>query len=135
MELSGGRTSNIGVNFVINTGSRFIHTSDKTNTGFKVPPDQWSFVVGTYDGKSLRLYINGKEEVQQNHQGNIMPMLSESFLSIGSEDGRTNCSNCPGTRYFKGLIDEVSIYNRALTEAEIQSIDSAGEAGKCNLQK
>jgi hypothetical protein len=135
MELSGGRTSNIGVNFVINTGSRFIHTSDKTNTGFKVPPDQWSFVVGTYDGKSLRLYINGNEEVHQNQQGNIIPMLSESFLSIGSEDGRTNCSNCPGTRYFKGLIDEVSIYNRALTEAEIQSIYSAGEAGKCNLQK
>jgi hypothetical protein len=63
MELSGGWTGNIGVNFVINTGSRFIHTSDKTNTGFKVPPNQWSFVVGTYDGKSLRRYINGKEEV------------------------------------------------------------------------
>ena len=32
---------------------------------------------------------------------------------------------------FLGLIDEVSIYNRALTAAEIQSIFAAGTAGKC----
>jgi hypothetical protein len=135
VELSGGRTGNIGVNFVVNTNDGFIHTSDKTNTGFKVPAGEWTFVVGTYDSGSLRLYINGKEEVQLAHEGRIRNMLPASFMAIGSEDGRTDCPNCINTRYFKGLIDEVSIYKRALTEAEIQSIYSAGEAGKCSLQQ
>jgi hypothetical protein len=62
-------------------------------------------------------------------------MLPESFLSIGSEDGRTDCPNCINTRYFRGMIDEVSIYKRALTHDEVQSIYLAGEAGKCSLQK
>ena len=33
--------------------------------------------------------------------------------------------------FFKGRIDEVTIYKRALTQAELQSIVSAGSAGKC----
>lgn len=135
VELSGGLTGNIGVNVAINTGGIYHHTSDKTNTGFKVLPGQWTFVVGTYDGMSLKLYINGKVEVQMNQQGSIEHMLPGSFLSIGSEDGRTGCPDCPSTRYFKGLIDEVSIYKRALTDSEIQSIYYAGEAGKCSLLK
>src|SRR5207253_6671967 len=35
---------------------------------------------------------------------------------------------------FNGLIDEPTIYNRALSDAEIQAIYSAGSAGKCNPQ-
>ena len=136
MEISGGQINNeIGVNFAIHSNSFYTLTSDKNNSGFKVKPGQWSFVVGTYDGNSLRLYINGREEVQVNYQGTITPMTSEGFLSIGSEDGRAGCPDCPGTRYFNGLIDEVSIYDRALTNAEIQSIYSAGEAGKCGLHQ
>ena len=138
IEIAGGWNDNPnrpGVHFAINSNNFYIHTSDKPNTPFKANPGQWTFVVGTYDGKSLRLYINGREEVQVSHQGNVMPMPPEGFLSIGSEDGRTGCPDCPGARYFEGLIDEVSIYDRALTEAEIQSIYSAGEAGKCSLQQ
>jgi hypothetical protein len=135
VELSGGWTGNIGVNFAINTGERYTHISDKTNTGFKVPAGEWTFVVGTYDSGSLRLYINGNEEVRLSHEGRIRNMLPASFLSIGSEDGRTDCPNCINTRYFRGMIDEVSIYKRALSHDEVQSIYSAGEAGKCSLQK
>jgi hypothetical protein len=138
IEIAVGQiNSETGVHFAIHSNGFYIHTSEKTNTGYKVKPGQWSFVVGTYDGNSLRLYINGREEVQVNYQGNITAMPSEGFLSIGSEDGRTRtaCPDCPGTRYFNGLIDEVSIYDRALTSAEIQSIYAAGEAGKCSLHQ
>lgn len=130
MEISGGWSNSIGVNFAINTGNKFTHTSDENDAAFKVPAGEWSFIVGTYDGQSLRLYINGKEELQLSHQGRMMPMPVNGFLSIGSEDGRTQCSNCNG-RYFKGLIDEVSIYNRALTGDEILAIFLADSAGKC----
>jgi hypothetical protein len=37
----------------------------------------------------------------------------------------------PGVLSFRGQIDEVSLYNRALTVAEIQAIHAAGGAGKC----
>ena len=137
IEIGGGwmENSNTGVHFAIHSNGFYFHTSENNNSGIKVKPGQWSFVVGTYDGNSLRLYVNGREEVQVNYQGNITSMPAEGFLSIGSEDGRTRtaCPDCNGTRYFDGLIDEVSIYDRALTNAEIQSIYSAGEAGKCNL--
>ena len=39
--------------------------------------------------------------------------------------------NAEGGFYFNGLEDEVSIYNRALTGAEIFSIAGAGMSGKC----
>jgi hypothetical protein len=39
---------------------------------------------------------------------------------------------CPTNRYFwQGQIDEVEIFNRALSASEIQAIDNAGSAGKC----
>jgi hypothetical protein len=59
-------------------------------------------------------------------------MLANSFISIGSEDGRTVCGDCVGNRYFNGAIDEPSIYNRALTASEVLAIYQAGSAGKCS---
>jgi hypothetical protein len=47
-------------------------------------------------------------------------MLAQSFVCLGSEDGRTTCPDCVGTRHFKGSIGNVAIYKRALTGAEIR---------------
>jgi hypothetical protein len=122
-----------GVNFAVSSdsGQSFHHTSDPTATGVKVARDEWHHVAGTYNGQMLQVYLDGKPEAQTAYSGRISPMLSGSFLSIGSEDGRTNCPACRFARYFIGLIDEVSIYNRALTLSEIQSVFAAGSAGKC----
>jgi hypothetical protein len=56
-------------------------------------------------------------------------MPTNGFVSIGSEDGRVTCG-CTD-RHFWGLIDEASIYNRALSSNEIAAIYAAGSAGKC----
>jgi hypothetical protein len=40
-------------------------------------------------------------------------------------------SPCPDTGTFNGLVDEVTVYGRALTAAEVQRIFAAGSAGKC----
>jgi hypothetical protein len=55
-------------------------------------------------------------------------MLPDSFVAIGSEDGRTTCPDCIGQRYFKGLISDVALYNRALSAAEIREDFAAGNA-------
>jgi len=52
------------------------------------------------------------------------------YWRIG-EDNIVNWPDGPSQPNFKGLIDEVSIYNRELSAAEIQSIYMAGNLGKC----
>ncbi|HLP76026.1 MAG TPA: Ig-like domain-containing protein, partial [Candidatus Paceibacterota bacterium] len=92
----------------------------------------WHHVAGTYDGAKLQLYIDGKPWGNPAyHSGIISPMLANSFVAIGSETGRMVCPQCTGSRFFNGLIDEPSIYNRALSASEIHAIYSAGVEGKC----
>ena len=58
----------------------------------------------------------------------ISRMTAEGFVSIGSEEGRRYEPSITHNRYFKGLIDEVAIYNRALRAEEISERYRAGRA-------
>lgn len=69
----------------------------------------WYFLVGTYDGSELKIYVNGNLEGIASHSGSIN--TSNVWLAIGR---RTS-----NDRYFEGDIDKVQIYNRALSEAEV----------------
>ena len=90
----------------------------------------WHHIAGTYDGAKLRFYIDGQLwERPVSHVGKISSMLANSFVAIGSEDGRTTC-DCIGNRYYSGLIDEVGIYKRALSGNEITAIYNAGHVNK-----
>jgi hypothetical protein len=120
-----------GVTFSIYNGNLFKPTSDEKNPPFQAPAGEWSFIAATYDGQLLRLYVNGQEVQSLVHRGKMVPAFPDRFLIIGSEDGRAHCDNCDGRHYFKGLIDEVSVYDRALSAGEIESIFAADEAGKC----
>ena len=75
--------------------------------------DIWHHVVGVYDGGSLRLYIDGVERASVAATGNIADSSARS-LNIGrfSEGGNL----------LKGAIDDVQIYNRALSPTEIQQL-------------
>jgi hypothetical protein len=83
----------------------------------------------------VRFYVNGQLVADPPPQtGNIDPMFETSSLAIGSEGGRTSEPDLIGTRYFHGLIDEVGLYNRSLSETEIQAIYNAGSYGICKEQ-
>lgn len=72
--------------------------------------DDWHYVAGTYDGSELKTFIDGGLSATTAHVGDIDS--STDNLTIGTnseEDGR----------YYEGSIDEVRIYNRALTDGEI----------------
>jgi hypothetical protein len=71
----------------------------------------WTHVAGTYDGTTLRLYINGVQVASVNRTGPIA--TSTGPLRIGG--------NSLWGEFFQGRIDEVRVYNRALTPAEIQT--------------
>ena len=75
------------------------------------PVNAWTYVTTTYDGATVRLYINGTQVASRAATGAIQ--TTNSPLWIGG--------NSPYGEYFQGLIDEARVYNRALTQAEVQS--------------
>ena len=81
--------------------------------------------VGTYDGAHVKLYVNGALIDSQPLTGAMSDYGRN--LRIGA------FSNLGGpSSVLPGLVDEVSIYDRALTPTEIQGIFNAGSAGKCS---
>ncbi len=77
----------------------------------QLPVAVWSHLAATYDGTTLRVYLNGNQTAQLAQAGSIVN--SNSPLRIGG--------NSVWGEYFNGLIDEVRVYNRALSQVEIQS--------------
>ena len=71
----------------------------------------WSHLALTYDGAMMRLYVNGVQVSSRARTGTIQ--ASANPLQIGGD-------SIYG-QYFQGMIDEVRVYNRALTATEIQS--------------
>jgi hypothetical protein len=75
-----------------------------------LPIDVWSHVALTYDGAQIRLYVDG-ELVDSSPVPAGAPPVTEGELQIGAA---TELGD-----HFTGRIDEVRIYDRALTEGEI----------------
>jgi hypothetical protein len=72
----------------------------------------WTHLAATYNGTVLRLFVNGVEVASRAVASGAV-MTSGAPLRIGG--------NSIWGEFFKGLIDEVRIYNRALSGAEIQT--------------
>ena len=77
----------------------------------KLPANTWSFLTETYDGTTLRLYVNGTQVASTAHTGSIA--ISTNPLQIGGD-------SLYG-QYFTGLIDNIRVYNTALTATQIQT--------------
>jgi hypothetical protein len=74
-------------------------------------PDKWYFVVATYDGKKVCMYVDGK----QTSSATDCPAsisTNEFPVYIGENNEMTG-------RFFNGVIDEVKIYDRALSAEEV----------------
>ena len=77
----------------------------------------WYFVVTTYNGTNLKIYLNGTlDGTGGNFTANI---VSNSTNSIGKQFWAN-------TSYFTGSIDEVGVWSRALSSTEITTLYNAG---------
>ena len=72
----------------------------------------WTHLALTYDGANLRLYVNGTQVSSQAQTGNDCDR-STNPLQIGGDS--------IFGQYFAGTIDEVRVYNKALSQSQIQS--------------
>ena len=84
----------------------------------------WTHMAMTYDGTTVQLFVNGVLAASQQQSG-IIDNTSQPMYIGG--DPLWDSDRSDYNRYFDGLIDEVRIYNRALSQSEIQN-DMMGAA-------
>lgn len=81
-------------------------------------PDTWYHVAFSYDGTAATFYLNG--ELDGTGNLTLDTVLNANGLTIG---------NRPGSSKWLGLLDEVMVFNRALSPTEIAAIHAADAAG------
>ena len=97
------------IDFLVKPDNKF---AESTTTDWKV--GEWYHFAGTFDGETLKVYVNGKLEGEGANNTPITP--SDLELWIGGDDfGRP-------TDHFPGKIDEVRLYDKVLTDADIQRV-------------
>jgi Concanavalin A-like lectin/glucanases superfamily/Immunoglobulin domain/Immunoglobulin I-set domain len=72
----------------------------------------------------VKTYLDGQEVDSRTFPGEMIDTMNDMAVCIGAARGGVS-------ENFKGIIDEVSLYGRALSPEEIQSIYHAASAGKC----
>jgi hypothetical protein len=77
------------------------------------PLNQWSFITASYNGSVLNIYINGN--LENTLAGPYFTFSTKTLLKIGD-------SSWSGDYHFNGTIDDIKIFNRAITEYEIKCL-------------
>ena len=96
-----------GMNFLVKKGG-----ANKTaTTGVTIDADEWNHIVGVFDGENAIVYLNGE---QKGSVPVTAPVDDAGLpLRIGSDDSGN---------FFDGLMDEVMIWNKPLTEEEVSAL-------------
>ncbi len=87
-----------------------------------VPFGRWTHLAGTYDGQEIRLYVNGVLAAVTAAAGNLTQCTQKTALGSRASFDQ---------HYFPGLLDEVAVFDRALSAGEIQALAEARGAGMC----
>lgn len=114
-----GNINNVGVggmNFAVKKNNQIYAAS----TFEPIESNRWYHISGTYDGSTIKIYIDG---VLKAFRDIPAPIDDDKLpLMIGSDDSG---------KYFKGMMDEVGIWDRPLSESEIAIL--AGKTGPARI--
>ncbi len=94
---------------------------------FKLPDNEWSYIVVTFKDGVYKGYLNKELKVSEpvyNALGDPMTSIDNSTSQpiLFGKQGDTCCND-----HLQATIDEVRIYDRALSEAEIQALYQGNE--------
>lgn len=89
-----------------------------------ISEDEWHHVAMTYDGSVLRVYVDGQLSGSETRTGTpyVYAFAPETDLKIGRHDN--------GNTLFYGALDDVRIYDRTLSAAEITYLFAEGDANQ-----
>ncbi|MFA5330969.1 MAG: LamG domain-containing protein [Methanoregula sp.] len=85
-----------------------------------ITPLQWHHVTGTYDGYTAKIYLDGVLRNKINATGSIRYSYN-NYLMIGADAGTANMPDPTNRGYFVGGVDDVRIYNRAISYNEVMN--------------
>lgn len=83
----------------------------------KIEMNKWQHIALTYDGSNVSLYLDGSITGSWTHKKELLQNTNSLFVGYDPLGGE---------EYFIGDMDDVILYNRALTEKEIQDLYKAG---------
>ena len=95
-----------------------------------VSTDEWAHILMTYTfgtGSSIKIYINGVEQSGSwiSGNGDTAPVVSNESLWLGANG---NASGNPTSEEFDGFLDEVKIYNYAMTVSQVNTEFNQGRS-------
>ena len=82
-----------------------------------ITPGQWHQVTGSYDGEVAKIYLDGILRSQANATGTIR-YTDNNAIMIGADAGQAELPDQNSPDYLNGAVDEVRIYDRALSYSE-----------------
>ena len=95
-------------------------TTSQAKATTAVDDGEWHFIAGTFGNKKVRIYVNGVMEQEVTSTGEVDIKPNDWPIALGVE-----ANNLSGQPY-AGMIDEVAIFNRELSAAEIMDIFENG---------
>ncbi|MEX2115100.1 MAG: LamG-like jellyroll fold domain-containing protein, partial [Pirellulales bacterium] len=117
-----GKSSTDGFELSLsNSGTIFVRFNETSNddayrvdstSKYSTNGQTWIHVTATYDGSTIKLYING--QLQGSKNANFQIATNNLPLSIGSGQD--------GYRGMKGAVDDARVYSRALTASEVTAL-------------
>lgn len=111
---SGGYANKAKFNVQVNTYDQTYHSIDTIND------NQWHMLTMSFDGVMIKSYIDGVLSSTNYYNGNI------TYNGTGIQIGRTY-NQYASEGYYNGLIDDVSIYNKPLSNNEITALFQDGK--------
>ncbi|HWO07476.1 MAG TPA: LamG domain-containing protein [Candidatus Paceibacterota bacterium] len=88
-------------------------------------PSLWNHVVATFDGETILLYLNGVQVASDGGPSGSISYSGNTTFCIGQRSSGTAACAQSGTN-FGGSLDEVRVYNRALSPSEVTKLYQSG---------
>ena len=88
-----------------------------------IADEEWRHIAGTWDGSEIKLYVDGVEQASTSFSEELT--TSDLPVKIGLLHDKYP---------FQGLLDEVAIFDQALTEAEVKEIMNQGLGAQLAVQ-
>jgi hypothetical protein len=112
---------NAGLAFYVDDGAKAVYTAD---AGQGIWDGRWHAVAGTFDGSAVRLYVDGKQMGSPTASSGPIAYARADHGQLLLGDYAGSCGDNHPYAY-SGALDEVRLYPRALSSAEIAYLQTA----------